>query len=68
MEKGKNIDKEWNDDNVLNSLINDCIKIEKNIEEIKNIDSNIQKNNDSQYFDIMFFPEEENNKQFSNYI
>ena len=61
LEKGKIIDKEWNDDNVLNSFINDCIKIEKNIEEIKNIDSNIQKNNDSQYFDIMFYPEEENN-------
>ena len=61
MEKGKNIDKEWNDDNVLNSLINDCIKIEKNIEEIKNIDNNIQKNNDSQCFDVVFFPEEENN-------
>ena len=61
LEKGKNIDKEWNDDNVLNSLINDCIKVEKNIEEIKNIDNNIKKNNDSQYYDIVFYPEEEDN-------
>ena len=36
MEKGKLIDKEWNDNN-LNSLINDCIDIENNIKKIKEI-------------------------------
>ena len=44
LEKGKNLDKEWNDDNVLNSLINECIIIENNIEEINIIDKNIKKN------------------------
>ena len=43
LEKGKNIDKEWNDDHVLNSLINECIIIENNIEEINIIDKNIKK-------------------------
>ena len=28
LEKGKLIDKEWNDKNKLNSIINDCINIE----------------------------------------
>ena len=34
LEKGKALDKEWDDDNKLNSLINDCINIENNIQEI----------------------------------
>ena len=34
LEKGKNIENEWNDENKLNSLINDCITIENNIKEI----------------------------------
>ena len=59
LEKGKNLDKEWNDDNVLNSLINECIIIENNIEEINIIDKNIKKNNDSHNFEIMFYPDKE---------
>ena len=35
LEKGKIVDNEWNDENKLNSLINDCINIEKNIRNIK---------------------------------
>ena len=42
IEKGKIIDKEWNDNN-LNSLINDCINIENNIKEINIINDNIKK-------------------------
>ena len=69
LEKGKNIDKEWNEDINLNSLINDCISIENNIKEIKNIDNHIKKNNDSQNYEIMFYPEEENNiNEFINVI
>ena len=40
IDKGKIIDKEWNENN-LSSLINDCIKIENNIEEINMINNNI---------------------------
>ena len=43
LEKGKLIDKEWNDNN-LDSLINDCIDIENNIKKIKEMDEIINKN------------------------
>ena len=44
LEKGRLIDKEWNDNN-LNSLISDCIDIENNIKAIKEVDEIINKNN-----------------------
>ena len=44
MEKGKSIDKEWNDD-VLNSSITGCIEIENNIKKINEIDEIMNKNN-----------------------
>ena len=44
IEKGKIIEKEWNDNN-LSSLINDCIIIENNINEINKINNNIKKSN-----------------------
>ena len=44
IEKGKLIDKEW-DNNNLSSYINDCIKIEKNIKNINIINENINKFN-----------------------
>ena len=59
LEKGKSLDKEWNDDNILNSFINECINIENNIEEINIINKNIKKNNESQNFEIMFYPDKE---------
>ena len=43
LEKGKIIEKEWNDDNKLNSLIHDCINIEKIIKNISNIKESIEK-------------------------
>ena len=43
LEKGKSIDKEWNDNN-LNALINDCIDIENNIKKINEMDEIINKN------------------------
>ena len=44
LEKGKSIDKDWND-NQLNNFINDCIEIENNIKEINIINQNIFKSN-----------------------
>ena len=43
LEKGKLIDKEWNDDNKLNFIINDCINIENNIKDIILMNENIDK-------------------------
>ena len=43
LEKGKLIDKEWNDDNKLNFIINDCINIENNIKDIILMNKNIDK-------------------------
>ena len=59
LEKGKTIDKEWNN-NKLISLINDCINIENNIKEINNINEKIKKCNYNQNIKIKFNPEEEN--------
>ena len=59
LEKGKNIDKEWNDENKLNSIINDCINIENNIKEITVIKNNIKNINDNK-IKIKFYPDEEN--------
>ena len=53
LEKGKIIDKEWDDKNLI-STINDCINIEKNIEEIKIIIDNIKKYNDLNDSNINF--------------
>ena len=43
LERGKNIDKEWND-KALSSMIQNCIDIEKNIQEINEINNKIKKN------------------------
>ena len=58
LEKGKNIETEWNDENKLNSIINDCINIENNIKEINMIGDNIKKINKK--CNIKFYPKEEN--------
>ena len=42
LEKGKLIDKEWDNNNKLNSLINDCINIENNIKNINKINEKIK--------------------------
>jgi len=75
LEKGKLINNEWDDNNKLNSIINDCINIENNIKKINLINLNIKKlklNNDLK-FD--FTPENEdldkfiqNIKKFGNII
>ena len=45
MERGKIKDDDWKDKDKLNSLINDCINIENNINDINIINENIKKCN-----------------------
>ena len=61
LEKGKIVNKEWNNYNQLNSLINDCINIENNIKVINNIYDIIKNINLNKNKNIKFIPEEENN-------
>ena len=56
LEKGKDINKEWNDNSKLSSLINTCINIETNINDICTIKENIEKANIS-VININFSPE-----------
>ena len=58
LDKGKLIDKEWNN-NELNIMINDCITIENNIKNINKINENIQKCGLESINNIKFIPEEE---------
>ena len=58
LEKGKLIDKEW-DNNNLNSCINDCINIENNIKNINIIQESIKKCNANKNIKIKFRPENE---------
>ena len=43
LEKGKKVDDGWGNEKKLNLLINDCIKIEKNIQDIKTMNGYIEK-------------------------
>ena len=56
LERGKIIDKEWNN-NKLNILINDCLNIENNIKEINLINENVNKCK-SKNIKIKFNPDE----------
>ena len=58
IEKGKIIDKEWNDNN-LSLLINDCINIENNIKEINIINDNIKKSDFNKDIKIVYNIREE---------
>ena len=58
IEKGKIIDKEWNENN-LSSLINDCINIENNINEINILNDNINKCNSNKDIKIIYNIKEE---------
>ena len=71
LKKGKLIEEHWNE-NKLNSLINDCLNIENNIDNINKINESIKKNN-SNNIDLKFYPDEnginqliENIKNFGN--
>ena len=61
LEQGKNIEKEWNEEIKLSSLINDCINIEKDINDINIINDKIKNiNNYENNIEIKFLPNEEN--------
>ena len=57
IEKGKSIDKEWDEKN-LYSYINDCINIENNIKIVNNINDKINKNNINNKIKFKFIPKE----------
>ena len=59
LEKGKSINKEWDDENKLNFLINNCIDIENEIKEINQINTKIKHLNEYDFIDIKFIPYEE---------
>ena len=68
IEKGKSIKKEWNESNKLSSIITDCIKIEKNIKDIKSINENIQKDKLNNSTNIVFIPEDDKLENFMQTI
>ena len=61
LEKDKILYTEWDNDNKLNIIINDCIKIEKIINNINIINENIKKANNN-IVNIIFNPIEEGNQ------
>ena len=63
LEKGRMIEKEWNN-NKLNSLINDCINIENNIKEINIIKQKIQQCNSNNKTSIKFNQKEDEINKF----
>ena len=63
LEKGKLIEKEWNNKE-LNLIINDCINIEKNIEDINIINKNIKKLNSKNNINIKISLEEKEINDF----
>ena len=63
LEKGKLIDKEWND-NELSNMIFGCINIENIIKDINKINENIKKCSLNNEIDINFTPEEDGINEF----
>ena len=66
LEKGKKINKEWNEKEKINLYLNDCINIENNIEEINFINEKIEKYNSNNDIKISFVPEE--NREIENFL
>ena len=58
LDDSKILDKDWEDNNKLNSLISDCINIENNLEYITEINKNVKKYN-SLNMEIKFCSEDE---------
>ena len=65
IEKCKTINEEWNNDDKLSSIINDCLNIEKNLKEVKLINSD---NIKSHSLNIKFLPEEDKINELKNII
>ena len=68
LEKGKLIGEQWNDENKLCFLINDCINIENNIKDINMIISSIEKCNENKNIKVKFLPEENEINNFITFI
>ena len=66
LEKAKIKDSDWNDENKLNLLINDCINIENNIEDINTINKKIESYNISTTIKMKFIPKESD--EINNFI
>ena len=66
LEKGKEIENNWNKDK-LTLLVNNCLNIENNIKEIKFLNENIEKINTLK-INMKFYPEEEGINTLLNYI
>ena len=64
IQKGKLIDKEW-DNNNLHSYINDCINIENHIKDINKIKKNFNKCNMNDKMNIEFYPKAD---QLNNFL
>ena len=64
MERGKIKDDDWKDKDKLNSLINDCINIENNINDINIINENIKKCNSIEDLNVQFNPQESEINKF----
>ena len=60
LEKGNLTNKEWNNEEKLSSLLNDCINIENNIANINKSNELIKKSKDDMKTVIKFYPEEKN--------
>ena len=60
LEKGRSINNDWNDNDKLYSIINDCINIENSIKEINIINDNVKKYNLDNEIKFEFSPEDEN--------
>ena len=67
LERGRKIEKEWNENNAI-FLVNDCINIENNIKEINIIKNNIKKANSLNADNINFYPNEYENNIFLDSI
>ena len=68
LEKAKLSDNDWNNDNKLSSLINDCLNVEKNIKNINNLNDKI--NNCKKYnnYIINFTPQDNKVDKFIHKI
>ena len=59
LERGRLIDNNWNDNNKISLLLNDCINIENIIKDLDKLNENFKKYNDENIDKIKFIPEEE---------
>ena len=59
LEKGKKIEKEWNDENKLSFCIKHCIDIEENIKKASEVNDSLKKSDNKNKNKIDFYPNDE---------